>query len=154
MFSFTMCRTNLLFSRVASDQVLPKTLKQRLFTIPSAVMLDVQNTPKSSSSNHLKNYALFYLGSLAHKRKIFCSIVSAAGSLGMHLWSVPVPLSSFGERTGTQPLNGILGKIWSPHWGHPRKKWKTGWPWEAFMESRGVPCTHTLRTLMPERSMM
>lgn len=81
-------------------------------------------------------------------------MVSAAGSLGMHLLSVPVPLSSFGGKTETQSLNGILRKIWSPHWEHPRKKWKNTLPWEVFMESRGIPCTHRLRTLMPEGSIM
>lgn len=72
-----------------------------LVTIPSTMMLLVQNTPSSSSSNPFKYDTLFYLGSSVGERNVFCSAVSVIVSLGMHCWQVPVPYSHFGGRPGT-----------------------------------------------------
>lgn len=125
-----------------------------LLTIPSTMMLLVQNTPSSSSSNPFKYDTLLYLGSSVGERNIFCSAVSVIVSLGIHCWRVPVPYSRLEEGQGPQPVDGFLRKIWSPHWGPPRKKRKTGWPWEVLMENRDVTCIHRLRTLTPKGSIM
>ena len=79
----------------------PKPSSKISLTIPSAVILLVQNNPNSSSSNPFKYDTLLYLGSSVGKRNIFCSAVSVVVNLGMHCLWMPVPRSRFGGRTGT-----------------------------------------------------
>lgn len=75
-------------------------------------MLEVQNTPNSSSSNHLKNDTLFYLGSLTHK----CILLSGKCSRQFGHTSLVSASSSllFGGKTGSTLWMASLGRFEAP----------------------------------------
>lgn len=85
-------------------------------------------TPQTQVLPTLSTMTLCYTRELSGwKKRLF------AQQLSVSVYQLLTPVLEEGR--GPQPVDGILRKNWSPHWGPPRKKRKTGCPWGSSQKA-------------------